>query len=273
MHVIHAVGPNAHENNSRQECFDLVQSTVLCSLEHTEHVLNATSIALPAISSGLFGVPKIDIAQALYEAIVKFDETEPTFVKTVHIVNLDKDVTGLINREFVWWFGGASEVCVNTVGRPIIIQKSEATEFSQGEGGPLGEVSENGIQGVQNLEAGNNKILEAAEENKILVVRRNKKRQYIPEKFTYFFGCDSPFSQHFICEFVINGKIYNCTEKWMIQQKTIIFGDPELAERIMQMNEPKMIKRAGRSIGNFDQSVWERYAYNIVHEGNRNKFG
>jgi len=31
-HVIHAVGPNAHGIQDGQKCFDLVQSTVLCSL-------------------------------------------------------------------------------------------------------------------------------------------------------------------------------------------------------------------------------------------------
>jgi len=49
--------------------------------DNEEHVLNATSIALPAIR--LFGVSKIDVAQALYQAILKFDETKPRFVKTV----------------------------------------------------------------------------------------------------------------------------------------------------------------------------------------------
>jgi len=42
--------------------FDLVQSTVLCSLEYAEHVWNADSIALPAISARLFDVPKIYVA-------------------------------------------------------------------------------------------------------------------------------------------------------------------------------------------------------------------
>jgi len=114
-HVIQAVGPNAHENNNRLECSELVQSTVLCSLEYAEHVLKAASIAVPAISSGLFGLPKIDVAQALYQAILKFDETEPTFVKTVQLVNLDKDVTDLINREFAWWFGERPK-CVSLQG-------------------------------------------------------------------------------------------------------------------------------------------------------------
>jgi len=52
-------------------------------LEYAEYVLNSASIAVPAISSGIFGVPKIDVAQVIYQAILKFDETEPRFVKTV----------------------------------------------------------------------------------------------------------------------------------------------------------------------------------------------
>jgi len=99
-HVINAVGPNAHEKSNRQDNFDLVQRTVVCSLEHAEHVLNATSIALPAISAGLFGAPKIEVAQALYQAILNCDETKPKFVKAVQLVNLDTGVTYLINREF-----------------------------------------------------------------------------------------------------------------------------------------------------------------------------
>jgi len=71
-YVIHAVGPKAHENN-RQDCFDLVQSTVLCGLEYTKHVLNPASTAVPAISSGIFEVPQIKVAKALYQAVLKFD--------------------------------------------------------------------------------------------------------------------------------------------------------------------------------------------------------
>jgi len=133
-HVIYAVGPNAHENNYKQECFELVQSTVLCGLEYAEHVLNSALIAVPAISSGIFGVPKIDVAQALYQAILKFDETELRFMKTVQLVNLDRKVTDLINREFAWWFGGVSEMCVSTECSTTILQNSEARDRSQAQG-------------------------------------------------------------------------------------------------------------------------------------------
>jgi len=99
-YVIHVVGPKVHENSNKKDNLDLVQSTVLCSLEHAEHVLNSASIAVPAISSGIFGVPKTDVVQALYKAILKFDETKPRFVKTVQLLNLNRGVTYLINKDF-----------------------------------------------------------------------------------------------------------------------------------------------------------------------------
>jgi len=46
----------------------------------------------------------------------------------------------------------------------------------------------------------------------------------------------------------------------------------KLAERIMQMDYPKAIKRAGRTILTFDQSFWNRYSFDIVHKGNTKKF-
>jgi len=46
-------------------------------------------------------------------------------------------------------------------------------------------------------------------------------------------------------------------EKWMMQQKCIVFGQLELAEKIMKMENPKAMKRAAqqRGIPNFNQSI------------------
>jgi len=117
--------------------------------------------------------------------------------------------------------------------------------------------------------------LEAPRGDDTLLVRRTrKKKKYIPEKFTYFWLGDSPFSQHFKCELVIDGRLYNFTEQWMMQQKSIVFGELELAEKIMKMEDPKAMKRAAqkRGIPNFNQSIWERHLYRIVHKGNMHKF-
>jgi len=59
-----------------------------------------------------------------------------------------------------------------------------------------------------------------------------------------------------------------------MQQKCIVFGQLELAEKIMKMEDPKAMKRAAqkRGIPNFNQSIWDRHLYGIVHEGNMHKF-
>jgi len=150
-------------------------------------------------------------------------------------VNLNRDVTDLINREFAWWFGGVPE-CVSTECRTTILQKSIGQDR----------------RAVENDHRG------AARGDDILLVRRiRKKKEYIPEKFTYFWLCESSFSQYFKCEFVIDGRLYNCTEKWMMQQKCIVFGQLELSKKIMQIVDPKAMKRAAqrRGIPNFSQSV------------------
>jgi len=249
QHVIYAVGPNVHDSNkNRQYNFDLVQSTVLCSLEYAEHVLSAASIAVLAISSGIFGVPKIDVAQALYEAILKFDETKPRFMKTVQLVNLDREPTHLINKEFQWRFGGVPDWCVSTECKTTISKDLVSNDEDGNKGTTI--------------------------EGDSLLVRRGRKKECIPEKFTYFWGAESPFSQRFMCEFVIDGRLYNCSEKGMMQQKSVVFGRLELAERIMLMEDPKAMKRATQSKGipTFDPDIWDRYSYGIVHDGNMHKF-
>jgi len=112
---------------------------------------------------------------------------------------------------------------------------------------------------------------DSTNEEDILVVRR-KNKDYVPEKFTYFWWKESPFSQHFKCKNIIDGKDYSCTEQWMMEQKALCFGGIQLANRIMQMEEPGAMKRAGRQIRNVDQEIWDCVAGDIVHKGNLQKF-
>lgn len=39
------------------------------------------------------------------------------------------------------------------------------------------------------------------------------------EKFVFFYGKNSPFSQHFAVDFEIDGITYNCAEQYMMHQK------------------------------------------------------
>jgi len=106
----------------------------------------------------------------------------------------------------------------------------------------------------------------------VLAVRGAMNKGFIPEKFTFFWRKESPFSQHHPCSFQIEGFDYNCSEQWMMHQKTLLFGEQELADRVMGSINPVSMKRYGRQIRNFNQDTWNKYAYDIVYRGNVQKF-
>jgi len=58
----------------------------------------------------------------------------------------------------------------------------------------------------------------------------------------------------------------------MVEQNALIFRDNAAATKIMQIDNPMVMKRMGRLIKRFDQEIWNKHSYNIVHKGNANKF-
>ena len=92
--IIHAVGP-VWENGG-QEKIDLLKSAVENSLD-LGGVLGMNSVAIPAISSGVFGFPRDLCAQSFIEQILfyaekkkshKLDKEHPFAVKTVKDIRL-----------------------------------------------------------------------------------------------------------------------------------------------------------------------------------------
>jgi len=76
------------------------------------------------------------------------------------------------------------------------------------------------------------------------------------QKFTFFYESDSPFSNWYPQTFVHEGKEYNCSEKYMMYKKAMLFKDYEVAEMIMQQNDPRKQKFLGRQVREFDQEIW-----------------
>lgn len=95
----------------------------------------------------------------------------------------------------------------------------------------------------------------------------------------YFVG--GPFSQWFACP--MRGRmpfsdeaahvIFNTAEQYMMAGKAGLFGDHEMAARIMAAKKPTEQKALGRQVRGFDPEVWSANARDIVTEGNRLKFG
>lgn len=91
-------------------------------------------------------------------------------------------------------------------------------------------------------------------------------------ELTFFFTEKSPFSQWYRCRFVVDGQAYNCAEQYMMHGKAVLFGDDEMARKILEADHPRTQKALGRKVKNFDAAVWEREHLRIVKDGNRAKF-
>ncbi len=91
-------------------------------------------------------------------------------------------------------------------------------------------------------------------------------------RFTFFWQSGSPFSQWHPSEFVVEGKRFVCAEQYMMYGKAVLFGDLEVAQRILASKSPKTQKALGRKVQGFDEKLWRRERERIVYEGNHAKF-
>lgn len=79
------------------------------------------------------------------------------------------------------------------------------------------------------------------------------------------------------CEFIasVNGKaikFYN-TEQYFMFMKAIQFGDNEIAEKILSEGKnPKIAKKLGRKVNNYDDEVWNKVRYSIMRDACLFKF-
>ena len=93
------------------------------------------------------------------------------------------------------------------------------------------------------------------------------------ERFTFFFGRDSPFSQWHPAKFDVDGVTYNCAEQYMMHQKAVLFGDDAMTSQILKSEDPKEQKALGRKVTNFDPDKWTSECRKIVKAGNKAKVG
>lgn len=102
--VIHAVGPVWEGGGDDEE--DDLRAAALNSLKKAGE-LGCASIAMPAISSGIFGFPKERCAEILVEAALDYFTLHPdTSVKVVRFTNIDSPTVEVFEDEFKRRFGG-----------------------------------------------------------------------------------------------------------------------------------------------------------------------
>lgn len=83
---------------------------------------------------------------------------------------------------------------------------------------------------------------------------------------------ESCLSQWYPSEFVIDGIKYPTAEHWMMASKARMFEDHETLELILSTPDPRTAKKLGRSVKNFNETVWRFNSTKIVIKGNEAKF-
>jgi O-acetyl-ADP-ribose deacetylase (regulator of RNase III) len=96
LHVIHAVGPVWGEGNEDANLRVAVTGSLALADE-----LRLASLALPAISTGIFGFPKDRGARIIVDAILGFLSTQPqTSLQEIRITLIDQPSVLIFSQEF-----------------------------------------------------------------------------------------------------------------------------------------------------------------------------
>ena len=102
-YVIHTVGP-VWRKHANEECKHLLHEACMQSLHIASVTLELSSLALTAISSGIFGMPKEMCAQVMLSAVEAFSsskEAEFSTLRDVRIVIIDEQTLSVFQEEFV----------------------------------------------------------------------------------------------------------------------------------------------------------------------------
>ena len=103
-YVIHTVGPE-WKKHGKENCKHFLHRACLESLHIAAVNLELSSIALTAISSGIFGMPKEICAQIMLSAVEVFsssEEAEFSTLRDVRIVIIDEPTLSVFQKEFVF---------------------------------------------------------------------------------------------------------------------------------------------------------------------------
>ena len=63
-------------------------------------------------------------------------------------------------------------------------------------------------------------------------------------------------SNWYLSEFTIDDIAFSSMEQYMMYEKAILFHDQETAKKILQTDNVAEIKALGRTVQNFDDTVW-----------------
>lgn len=87
-----------------------------------------------------------------------------------------------------------------------------------------------------------------------------------------FFTKYSPLSNHHRSIFMLEGTRYNCVEQFLAQQKAIMAGNQQLAQKAMECTDPADHKVILNTLKRDNQEQWKKKAEEIIPKALRAKF-
>jgi ribA/ribD-fused uncharacterized protein len=87
-------------------------------------------------------------------------------------------------------------------------------------------------------------------------------------------GDSAVFSNFYVSRFTDStyGLTFDTVEQYMHWRKALLFGDTEIAAKILAAKDPAVCKALGRRVRNFDAKIWSAQAIEIVERGIALKF-
>ena len=92
------------------------------------------------------------------------------------------------------------------------------------------------------------------------------------DKFVFFWGNKSCFSNWHKTPFTHDGVNYNCSEQYMMYKKAMLFMDFEIAAEILKEKDPRKQKAWGREVRGYDDATWMAKCQSIMVDGLTSKF-
>ncbi len=94
-HVIHTVGPRWGEGDEETKLRNAIRNTLKLASEK-----GFRSIAMPAVSAGIFGFPKDRCAHIIVDELAAFVRENPFTIEEIDLYLMDAEIIDFFSREF-----------------------------------------------------------------------------------------------------------------------------------------------------------------------------
>lgn len=79
-------------------------------------------------------------------------------------------------------------------------------------------------------------------------------------------------SNWYSSEFFMNDILFSTMEQYMMYQKAMLFQDEEIAKKILNTKDVAKIKKLGRNVKNYNDTIWNGVRQIIIYQGLLEKF-